>query len=321
MTKAPAVGESAAADEGAIRGIARGAAPSEPPPGRQGHARARRDLPGGDRAAHGPVTLDGVEPRVGAAGRRAGVRARRDGLGARRARRPPAAAARLPPVRGRRRRDRLRALAPARRRERPLLDDPGRAGRPSSTRTTRRRRGWTRRSCSSGEALADAGVERRRVIAAGLGLPGPVDQDGGVVGSSVILPGWVGVPAAKEMRRRLDVPVLVDNDANLGALGEAVYGAGQGGERLRLRQGLLGHRRGADPQRPPVPGLERDGGRARPRPGRPRGRGVPVREPRLPGDGGVRAGRARAAAAQPRRRSPSRTCCASRARATSGAGA
>jgi glucokinase-like ROK family protein len=80
------------------------------------------------------------------------------------------------------------------------------------------------------EALADAGVERRRVIAAGLGLPGPVDQDGGVVGSSVILPGWAGVPAAKEMRRRLDVPVLVDNDANLGALGEAVYGAGRGGE-------------------------------------------------------------------------------------------
>jgi predicted NBD/HSP70 family sugar kinase len=66
------------------------------------------------------------------------------------------------------------------------------------------------------------------VIGAGLGLPGPVDQTDGVVGSSAILPGWVGVPAALEMRRRLDVPVFVDNDANLGALGEATFGAGRG---------------------------------------------------------------------------------------------
>jgi glucokinase-like ROK family protein len=78
-----------------------------------------------------------------------------------------------------------------------------------------------------GEALADAGVDRAGVIGAGLGLPGPVDQVDGVVGSSVILPGWVGVAAAQELRRRLELPVFVDNDANLGALGEATFGAGQ----------------------------------------------------------------------------------------------
>jgi predicted NBD/HSP70 family sugar kinase len=47
------------------------------------------------------------------------------------------------------------------------------------------------------------------------------------VGSSSILPGWIGMTAETEMRRRLDIPVMVDNDANLGALAEAAFGAGR----------------------------------------------------------------------------------------------
>jgi predicted NBD/HSP70 family sugar kinase len=78
------------------------------------------------------------------------------------------------------------------------------------------------------DLLGEAGIERSRVIGAGLGLPGPVDPAGCMIGSSAILPGWVGVAAAEEMRRRLEVPVLVDNDANLGALSELAQGAGQG---------------------------------------------------------------------------------------------
>jgi predicted NBD/HSP70 family sugar kinase len=78
------------------------------------------------------------------------------------------------------------------------------------------------------EVLGEAGIERSRVIGAGLGLPGPIDQSDGVIGSSAILPGWVGVAAAEEMRGRLDVPVVVDNDANLGALAELTHGAGRG---------------------------------------------------------------------------------------------
>ena len=78
-----------------------------------------------------------------------------------------------------------------------------------------------------GEALDEAGVDRSRVIGAGLGLPGPIHEDG-VIGSSAILPGWVGVAAGEEMHRRLDVPVSVENDANLGALAEFTHGAGRG---------------------------------------------------------------------------------------------
>src|SRR5262245_29412797 len=77
------------------------------------------------------------------------------------------------------------------------------------------------------ELLAEAGIDSSQVIGAGMGLPGPIRQEDGVVGSSAILPGWVGVPAVGEMRRRLDIPILVDNDANLGALAEAAFGAGR----------------------------------------------------------------------------------------------
>jgi predicted NBD/HSP70 family sugar kinase len=45
------------------------------------------------------------------------------------------------------------------------------------------------------------------------------------VGSSSILPGWVGVRAAEELESRLGLAVSVDNDANLGALAELHWGA------------------------------------------------------------------------------------------------
>ena len=57
------------------------------------------------------------------------------------------------------------------------------------------------------ETLADAGVARETVIGAGMGLPGPIDQGDGTVGSSAILPGWIGMTAAAELRERLDFPV------------------------------------------------------------------------------------------------------------------
>ena len=65
------------------------------------------------------------------------------------------------------------------------------------------------------------------MIGAGMCLPGPIHRPSGVVGSTAILPGWVGVAAAEEMHRRLDLPILVDNDANLAALAEAAFGAGR----------------------------------------------------------------------------------------------
>jgi len=75
-----------------------------------------------------------------------------------------------------------------------------------------------------GEALAEAELQQGQLIGVGMGLPGPLDRETGTVGSAVILPGWEGLRPAAELERRLGIPVQVDNDANLGALGEWVYG-------------------------------------------------------------------------------------------------
>ena len=76
--------------------------------------------------------------------------------------------------------------------------------------------------------IAETGIERSRVVGVGVGLPGPLDRASGTVGSSVILPGWAGLRPAEEMGGRLDLPIAVDNDANLGALAEYAVGAGRG---------------------------------------------------------------------------------------------
>jgi predicted NBD/HSP70 family sugar kinase len=59
-------------------------------------------------------------------------------------------------------------------------------------------------------------------------LPGPLRRDSGEVGDSSILPGWIGTRPERLLHEELGLPVRVDNDANLGALAETVWGAGQG---------------------------------------------------------------------------------------------
>ncbi|MFT4125051.1 MAG: ROK family transcriptional regulator [Gordonia sp. (in: high G+C Gram-positive bacteria)] len=78
--------------------------------------------------------------------------------------------------------------------------------------------------------LRTAGVDRGEVIAAAMGLPAPIDRTTGRVGSPSILPGWVGVDAGGIATETLELPVrvVVDNDANLGALAEWWWGAGAG---------------------------------------------------------------------------------------------
>jgi predicted NBD/HSP70 family sugar kinase len=78
------------------------------------------------------------------------------------------------------------------------------------------------------QVLGAAGLTADQVIGAGMGLPGPVDRRTGTVSSSVNLPVWRGINAAEQLAGRLNVHVDVDNDANLGALGEHTLGAGRG---------------------------------------------------------------------------------------------
>ncbi len=66
----------------------------------------------------------------------------------------------------------------------------------------------------------------------GIASPGPLDPFRGMVLSMANLPGWKDVPIAMEISSRFNCPVVVNNDANLAALGEWKHGAGKGVEDL-----------------------------------------------------------------------------------------
>ncbi|HLH10041.1 MAG TPA: ROK family protein [Terriglobales bacterium] len=59
----------------------------------------------------------------------------------------------------------------------------------------------------------------------GIGVPGIIDQDTGMVRKSPNLPDWRDYPVKEEIERRLNAPVILENDANAAAVGEHWLGA------------------------------------------------------------------------------------------------
>lgn len=76
--------------------------------------------------------------------------------------------------------------------------------------------------------LDDVHADRSRVVGAAIGLPAPVDIERGTVGPGNVLPQWVARRPAVELEATLGLPVQVENDANLGVLGEIAFGAAIG---------------------------------------------------------------------------------------------
>ncbi|WP_214417339.1 ROK family transcriptional regulator, partial [Sphaerisporangium fuscum] len=70
------------------------------------------------------------------------------------------------------------------------------------------------------QLLAETGRTFAQVCGAGIGLPGPVEHDTGRPVNPPIMPGWDGFDVPGYLGPRLGVPVLVDNDVNIMALGE-----------------------------------------------------------------------------------------------------
>jgi glucokinase len=66
------------------------------------------------------------------------------------------------------------------------------------------------------------------LVAVGVSFGGPVDAGQGLVRLSHHTQGWENVPLREMLEDRHGVPVAVDNDANVAALGEFRFGAGQG---------------------------------------------------------------------------------------------
>jgi len=78
------------------------------------------------------------------------------------------------------------------------------------------------------KAIETVSPANREGLRIGIAAPGPLDPIQGVIISAPNLPGWENIPLAKEISDRMNCPVVVNNDANLAALGEWKHGAGRG---------------------------------------------------------------------------------------------
>jgi predicted NBD/HSP70 family sugar kinase len=78
------------------------------------------------------------------------------------------------------------------------------------------------------QMLSRVDVSAARVLGVGIAMPGPLQRRSGVNGRATTLKPWVNVNprgVAEDVLRR---PLLVDNDANLAALAELIWGAARG---------------------------------------------------------------------------------------------
>ena len=82
------------------------------------------------------------------------------------------------------------------------------------------------------ELLAKAGRELTDINAIGVGVPGPIVSDAGMVLAPPIMPGWDRFPIRDTLVKMWGCPISLSNDSELGALGEWAAGAGRGEQNL-----------------------------------------------------------------------------------------
>lgn len=66
----------------------------------------------------------------------------------------------------------------------------------------------------------------------GVSFGGPVDSKAGIVHLSHHVANWENIPLQAQLQNKFAVPVVIDNDANMGALAEYKFGAGRGCDSL-----------------------------------------------------------------------------------------
>ena len=87
------------------------------------------------------------------------------------------------------------------------------------------------------ESVIDAACEKINSIidenpslsfwAVGVAVPGPYYKDSGVIAMSQAAPGWVNVRIVERMRAHIRIPIIVDHDANAGAMAESILVPGR----------------------------------------------------------------------------------------------
>lgn len=81
------------------------------------------------------------------------------------------------------------------------------------------------------KAMYKSQVDPQSIQAVGIGAPGPLDPETGIVIFAPNL-GWKDVPLKAELETRTGIPTFVDNDVNVGTLGEHTFGVGQNVQNL-----------------------------------------------------------------------------------------
>jgi len=82
------------------------------------------------------------------------------------------------------------------------------------------------------EAVAKAGCSPKDLAGLGVGFGGPVDMKRGRILLSHQIEGWSDFPLRDWLQKKVEVPVVLQNDAKTAALAEATLGAGQGKKRI-----------------------------------------------------------------------------------------
>ena len=80
----------------------------------------------------------------------------------------------------------------------------------------------------AGETIEKSKLPKEEIRGMGIGFPGPLNVETGIIFNPPNLNGWDSIPLRDILEDELKVPVAIENDANAAALGEWWKGAGSG---------------------------------------------------------------------------------------------
>ncbi|MBU4312007.1 MAG: ROK family protein [Candidatus Omnitrophica bacterium] len=83
-----------------------------------------------------------------------------------------------------------------------------------------------------GDILRQAGLKKGQIAGVGIGVPGPVDSEKGIVRYFPNIKGWENVALKSILERRLRLKVSLDNDVNAMTMAEHRFGAGKAAKNL-----------------------------------------------------------------------------------------
>jgi glucokinase len=81
-------------------------------------------------------------------------------------------------------------------------------------------------------SIMAAGLNKKQILGVGIGLPGLIDYEKGIVRFLPNIPGWHSVHLRSILQKKVHLPVFVDNDVKIITLAESKFGAGRGVKNL-----------------------------------------------------------------------------------------